>query len=149
MAEGKKGTATWGPSPGNQAARANPTHGEFDNHGIRSASLYCNLLAAALSLGERSGQPIPSESLGHVVQAGARLMKSGPMNARGWSAVGALSDQIGYDVALIRYAQCLGLNFPPSDFDPPTQGRRNVEQGLAECGVILPWAESRVVTPVD
>jgi hypothetical protein len=150
MAEGKEGTATYGPSRENQAARANPTHGELDgNQGIRTASLYCSLLAAALSLHDRSVQPIPSEALGEVVQAGGQVMKGGPMSAGGCSAVGTLSDQIAYDVALIRYAQCFGLDFPPSDFDPPTQGRRDVEQELAERGVILPWAESQIVAPVD
>ena len=52
--------------------------------------------------------------------------------------MGALSDQIAYDVALIRYARCLGIACRPSDFDPPTRGRQDVERAVAECGINLP-----------
>jgi hypothetical protein len=102
------------------------------------ASLYCSLLGAALSRRELSGQPNPSEALGDVVQARTRAMAGGSISAGGASAVEALSDQIAYDVALIRFARCLGITFGPSDFDPPTRGRRVLEQGVADRGVILP-----------
>ena len=64
-------------------------------------------------------------------------MTGGRKGTGGSSAIDALSDQIAYDVALIRYARCLGIACGPSEFDPPTRGRRIIERGIAERGAIL------------
>lgn len=140
MAEKNEGVATYDPSREEQSAQRNTAHGDLDNnHGIRRPSLYCSLLAAALGVRDRSGQPNPSEALADVVQAGGQVMMGTPIRGGGSSAaVGALSNQIAYDVALIRYARCLGIAYGPSDFDLPARGRRIIKCGVAERGVVLP-----------
>lgn len=85
---------------------------------------------------DRSGQPMLSEALIDVAQTRIRAITGGPRP--GEATAGALSDQIAYDVALIRYGRCLGIACRPTDFDPPTLGRQVIERRVAERGVIPP-----------
>ncbi len=138
MAEGNEAMATYGSSREDQAIPANATRGKLDgDYGVRPASLYCSLLAAALSLRDRAGQPILSEALGDVVQARGHATMGGRIGRGGSSVADALSDQIAYDVALIRYARCLGISCRPSEFDPPSRGRRIIERWISERGAAL------------
>ncbi len=102
------------------------------------ASIYGSLMEAALGMRDSSGLPLLDEALGEVVQTRDRAMTGSLIGAAGSSAAGALSDQIAYDVALIRYARCLGIAYRPNDFDTPTRGRRDIERSIAERGGILP-----------
>ncbi len=69
--------------------------------------------------------------------AGAESQVAG-LAGTDFSATEALSTQIAYDVALIRYAQCLGMTVGSDEFDPPSQGRRVIERWTAERGIELP-----------
>lgn len=102
------------------------------------ASLYGSLLNAALSMRDPSGQPLLDEALSEVVHTRDRAMTGSLIGAAGSSAAGALSDQIAYDIALVRYARCLGIAYCPSDFDTPTRGRREIERAISEQEVNLP-----------
>jgi len=102
------------------------------------ASLYCTLLERALQARGRTDRPAPADAFAEVVRSGSRASADRSPDAHGFSAIEALSAQIDYDVALIRYARCVGMTVGPDDFDPPAQGRRVIARWTAERGMELP-----------
>ena len=112
-----------------------PVSHQVDEPEARS-SVYTSLLESAVRARDRSGDPTPSSALSEAVQ-GRRGLSSRPGETDPLPAADALSAQIGYDVALIRYARCLGIACRASDFDPPAKGRRHLEQAISERGFEL------------
>jgi hypothetical protein len=96
-----------------------------------------SLLDSALRAREGpGGDPTPSSALAEAVK-GRRDLDGRAGDTEPVAPADALSVQLAYDVALIRYARCLGIACQPSDFDPPSRGRAHVEREISERGFEL------------
>jgi len=105
---------------------------------LPGASIYRSLLERALEVLDRSGQPAPTDAFADIVQYRGRALAGWRAGTDGLPAAEAVSTQVAYDIALIRYARCLGMTVGPDDFDPPLQGRREIERWVSERGIELP-----------
>ncbi len=101
--------------------------------GAQSGTLYSGLLWAALNERDRAGQPVLSEVSREVTETRVGATTGTPTDEPG-SAPDALSDQIAYDVALIRLARCLGIECGPAQFEVPARGRQELLQAISAHG---------------
>jgi hypothetical protein len=105
---------------------------------MRSGSIYVELIEAALSEREQL-EPVPSASEALAQLVGCRrkvIWSESPQIDQGW-AISALADQVAYDIALIRYARCIGIDCDPRHFGFPGAERRQIERMLASRGIPL------------
>jgi len=100
-----------------------------------SAAVYTHLLAAALADADRRKHSGATVLLRDVMRRRPAALTAAAPHAV--PAATALTLEIGYDVALIRYARCLGIDCGPRDFDRPADGRERMERALAERGIDL------------
>ena len=99
-----------------------------------SSAVYAHLLEAALTETDRRNHATPSLLLRDVVRRRPTVAASAPPQI---AAADALTSQISYDVALIRYARCLGIECGIADFDRPADGRGQLERAFALRGIDL------------
>ena len=105
-----------------------------DSSGPQPGALYSGLLKAALNVRDRAGQPVLGETLHEVTETRVGATTGTPTDEPG-SAPDALSDQIAYDVALIRLARCLGIEYGPVQFEVPARGRQELLEAISEHGI--------------
>ncbi len=102
-----------------------------------AATLYARLLTSALEAVDGGrGSPERAAALADVLRCRLRFA-GGTGIGEGESATDAVSTQLAYDVALIRFARCLGVSCGPSDFDRPAAGRERLEREITARDVHL------------
>jgi len=101
-------------------------------------SVYLELLHSALEERERAGgAPSARAALAELVRCRRQTLWNQRSPANPDWAVGALADQLAYDIALIRYARCVGIDCDPDRFGWPHGERETIEQILTARGLPL------------
>lgn len=110
--------------------------------------MYTQLLGTALA---EQGPPETGRAVGAGLAALRSCRSRMQRNERsrsgsGW-APGAVSDQLAYDVALVRLAVDHGIEIDLDGFERPRLGRSRLEQALAVRGILLDDAEDHPTSP--
>jgi hypothetical protein len=101
-------------------------------------SLYSDLLDAALRAQDQpEGAPSGAEALTQLVRCRHEVIWSQRPQSGRASTAPALTDQMAYDMALLRYARSLDIDSDSEGFGSPQNGRRRLEQLLASRGIPL------------
>jgi hypothetical protein len=105
---------------------------------VDPVSLYVELLNAALSEREQCERvPCADEALAELVRCRRQVVRrEGPQADRG-SATTALAEQVAYDIALARFARCVGVDCDPHRFGWPHDERKRTESVLVSRGIPL------------
>jgi hypothetical protein len=107
-------------------------------------SIYAVLLDAVLHEHRQPGPPVgPGERLAELFRCRSQLVASTSSNRESDRVATAVADQLAYDVALIEFAQSLGI-VPDPRFDPPQLERRRLEEALVLRGIPLYGPEEHV-----
>jgi hypothetical protein len=97
-------------------------------------SMYTQLLDAALQQLDIDGSREKRAAVAEVRRCRSQL-EGGTAAVDPESVPAALALQIGYDVALLRLADLIGIESDPSRFDRPQHERARLEGALAERGI--------------
>lgn len=108
-------------------------------------SMYSDLLLAALAIDEPSeGEPVASSALIDVLRCRRQLQESQWIRAGMERVPDTLTEELAYDVALIKLARLLRIDCDADEFDRPEAGRTRLEVILSARGVSLNEIETQV-----
>ena len=104
--------------------------------------MYTQLLRAALrqkrwAAGEAGDEQI---ALDDVKRCRSELVEGVPSGMEPDAVPVVLARQVGYDVALLRLAELVGIDTDPSRFDQPGKERARLERSFADLGIPLDTA---------
>ena len=104
-------------------------------------SMYTQLLEAACR--EHQVPPdsdmsgTPNGALDEVLRRRHQLDEGLQANESAETVPAQLALQIGYDVALMMLARCIGIETEPSRFEQPEQERDRIEHELRDKGIVV------------
>jgi hypothetical protein len=111
-------------------------------------SMYTQLLEAACREHSVSPDPgtvtaTPNGALGEVLRRRRQLDEGLPGEESAETVPAQLALQIGYDVALMVLARCVGIETEPGRFEQPQQERARLEHELRDKGISVEDATDR------
>ncbi len=105
---------------------------------VTGGSVYLELLRVALEDRVRAdGVPSARTAMAELIRCRRRTQWNQPGPEEPDWAVVAIADQVAYDIALIRYARCVGVDCELDRFSQPAEERRRIETALAARGLVL------------
>jgi hypothetical protein len=102
-------------------------------------SMYVQLLDASLDeLASSTDDLTTPDALAELLRLRSSLLSKRASHVESYlPASDAVSDELSYDVSLIRLARLLGIVCDISDFEIPAQGRTRVELNIISRGIAV------------
>lgn len=107
--------------------------------------MYVQLLDASLrELSSSSGDLTTPEALAELLERRSSLCASRALQTKSQlPASDSVSDELSYDVALIRLARLFGIACEVDDFERPGHGRARIELNLTSRGIAVDEFDSK------